>query len=333
MTQISKNIIKRSQRFFAVTFLFFTFSIQAQTLDSLIIKAAPQFSGQVAIIKYDSLIYSFSKGWMNYPLQIPINKNMLLEIGELSSFFTREAIYDLIKNNKISADSSVANYIPDFPYKAITIEHLLNQRSGLPSNYLKLYHRYIYDDENIKLKDKAKNITNTDIVNILIKFKPALEFNPGEKSVQCNTNDIVLAYLIELMYFKPYETTINEMTAAKYPNSKIVANSDLQYTPMSLRASGHRKTDLAQMSVEESLQDFGFKYSDGTMGHHHIYANAESLAKYLDGITKAPVTYTGHEPGYNSLISYNKARTIVILSNTNDEKDAELILKAILSQP
>jgi hypothetical protein len=324
--------MKKSLRLFAAAFLLSSTSSHAQITDSLIIKAAPQFSGQVAIVKNDSVIYSFSKGWMNYPLQIPMNKNLLLEIGELSSFFTRKAIYDLIENNKINADSSVAKYIPGFPYKTITIQHLLNQSSGLPSNYLKLYHRYIFDDENIKVKDKTKDITNIDIVNILIKFKPALEFNPGEKSVQCNTNDIVLAYIIELMNFKSYETTINEMTAAKYKDLKIVANSDLQYTPMPSRASGHKKTDLSQMSVEESLKDFGFKYSDGTMGHHHVYANAESLAKYLAGFTKAPITYTGHEPGYNSLISFNKGMTIVILSNTSDESDTQLILKAILSE-
>lgn len=327
--------MQKSQRFFAVTFVFFTLnSVQAQSLDSLIIKAAPQFSGQVAIVKNDSVIYSFSKGWLNYPMQISMKKNNLMEIGELSSLFTKEAIYQLIASKKINIDSSVATYLPRFPYKNITVKHLLDQSSGLPSNYIKLYHRYIFDDQNNKTKDKT--INNSDILEILEKFKPALEFNPGEKSVICNTNDIMLASLIEVMYFKSYEEVINEMILNQHKSLSIVANSDIEETPLLSRAYGHKKINATELSVEESLTDLGFKYSDATMGHHHIYANAESLAKYfsltITKFGKYPITYLGHETGYNSLLSFNNGMTIVILSNTSDEGDAELILK-VLSEP
>ncbi|MCX6180904.1 MAG: serine hydrolase [Bacteroidetes bacterium] len=328
--------MQKSQRLFAAAFLFYCISASSQVSDSLIIKAAPQFSGQVAIIKNDSLVFSFAKGWMNFPMQIPMNKELLLEIGELSSYITREAIYDLIKNKKLDNDSMVSKYIPLFPYKNITIQHLLNQSSGLPSNYLKLYHRYIYDDESIKLRDKAKGISNADIIHILNKYEPALEFNPGEKSVQCNTNDIVLAYIIETMYFKSYEETINEMLIHKYKNLNIIANNDIEYTPLPLRASGHRKESANLLSIEESLMNFGFKYSDATMGHHHLFASAESLSKYFSTVVapleKNGTSYAGHEPGYNSLVYFNKGICIVILSNTSDEVDSQLILKALLSQ-
>ncbi|MFM7021875.1 MAG: serine hydrolase domain-containing protein [Flavobacteriales bacterium] len=326
----------RSRYLLTATFFFFLLQLQAQKLDSLLHKTVPSFTGQVAIIKNDSLVFSYSAGWMNYPLQIPMNNDLLLESGELSTFFTREAIMDLVKSGKLKPEAPVADYLPSFPYKNITVNHLLNYTSGLPGNYLKLYHRYIYDDENIKVKDKVKNITNADILEILQKFQPALEFNPGEKKSINNINDIVLAGLVEILYFKNFEATIHEMTKSKYKELKIVASSDFETTPVPLKASGHRRVDSTHFSMEESLSDIGFKYNDATMGHHHVYASAESMARYFAAnyhtIDQALLPYSGHEPGFNSTLAFYKGMVIVILSNTSDEQDTQNILKVLRAQ-
>ena len=334
MTNTPQLTTQRRQHYKVLTavFVFCTALLNAQVADSILIKAAPQFSGQIAVVKNDSLIFSYSRGWANFPLQIPLTNQHLLEIGELSSFFTRDAIERLVADKKLTLDSAVALYLPQFPYPSITVRQLMNHTSGLPSNYLKLYHRNIYDDENIKLKDKAKNINNADILSILNKSKPALEFTPGEKSVPCNTNDIVLAYLIEVLSMRSYDDCINTSLSAVF-QSKIVANNDIEYTPMPSRAWGHRKTDFATLTVEESLKDLGFRYEDATTGHHHIYANAENLAKYFAGkqlrFDKYPMSYFGHEPGYNATLRFYKEYVIVILMNTNDDSDAALMLKEI----
>ena len=334
MTNTPQLTTQRRQHYKVLTavFVFCTALLNAQVADSILIKAAPQFSGQIAVVKNDSLIFSYSRGWANFPLQIPLTNQHLLEIGELSSFFTRDAIERLVADKKLTLDSAVALYLPQFPYPSITVRQLMNHSSRLPSNYLKLYHRNIYDDENIKLKDKAKNINNADILSIINKSKPALEFTPGEKSVPCNTNDIVLAYLIEVLSMLSYDDCINTSLSAVF-QSKIVANNDIEYTPMPPRAWGHRKTDVGTLTIEESLKDLGFRYEDATTGHHHIYANAENLAKYFAGkqlrFDKYPMSYFGHEPGYNATLRFYKEYVIVILMNTNDDSDATLMLKEI----
>ena len=305
----------------------------AQTLDSTIFKTAPSFSGQVAVMRGDSLIFAGSCGWMNYPMQQKMNNNVMIEIGELSSQFTREAFQELIDKNTISVNDAVAKHIAGFPYANIDIKDLLNHTSGLPSNYIKLFHRNIFNDENIKVKDKLI-ITNKSIIDVLVKFKPALEFVPGEKISLCNTNDILLAYLLEVFYFKSYDEIINEMITKKYPKLNIIACSDWRNVPLINRASGQLKNDSLHYSIQETLHDMGFKYDDATLGHHHIYATAESLVKYFHLHRTyekhlASFELKGHEPGFNSKLYRTWGETIVVLSNTTDDNDVNAITAAL----
>lgn len=305
----------------------------AQTLDSTIFKIAPSFSGQVAVMRGDSLIFAGSYGWMNYPMQQKMNNNVMIEIGELSSQFTREAFEELIDKNTISVNDAVAKHIAGFPYANIDIKDLLNHTSGLPSNYIKLFHRNIFNDENIKVKDKL-TITNKSIIDVLVKFKPALEFVPGEKIALCNTNDILLAYLLEVFYFKSYDEIINEMITKKYPKLNIIACSDWRNVPLINRASGQLKNDSLHYSIQETLHDMGFKYDDATLGHHHIYATAESLVKYFHLHRTyekhlASFELKGHEPGFNSKLYRTWGETIVVLSNTTDDNDVNAITAAL----
>ena len=305
----------------------------AQTLDSTIFKTAPSFSGQVAVMRGDSLIFAGSCGWMNYPMQQKMNNNVMIEIGELSSQFTREAFQELIDKNTISVNAAVAKHIAGFPYANIDIKDLLNHTSGLPSNYIKLFHRNIFNDENIKVKDKL-TITNKSIIDVLVKFKPALEFVPGEKIALCNTNDILLAYLLEVFYFKSYDEIINEMITKKYPKLNIIACSDWRNVPLINRASGQLKNDSLHYSIQETLHDMGFKYDDATLGHHHIYATAESLVKYFHLHRTyekhlASFELKGHEPGFNSKLYRTWGETIVVLSNTTDDNDVNAITAAL----
>jgi CubicO group peptidase (beta-lactamase class C family) len=314
-------------------FLLINCGVFAQTLDSTIFKTAPSFSGQVAVMRGDSLIFAGSCGWMNYPMQQKMNNNVMIEIGELSSQFTREAFQELIDKNTISVNDAVAKHIAGFPYANIDIKDLLNHTSGLPSNYIKLFHRNIFNDENIKVKDKL-TITNKSIIDVLVKFKPALEFVPGEKIALCNTNDILLAYLLEVFYFKSYDEIINEMITKKYPKLNIIACSDWRNVPLINRASGQLKNDSLHYSIQETLHDMGFKYDDATLGHHHIYATAESLVKYFHLHRTyekhlASFELKGHEPGFNSKLYRTWGETIVVLSNTTDDNDVNAITAAL----
>ena len=142
-------------------FLLINCGVFAQTLDSTIFKIAPSFSGQVAVMRGDSLIFAGSCGWMNYPMQQKMNNNVMIEIGELSSQFTREAFQELIDKNTISVNEQFETRLKSF-YQG-------NKERGLSEETLKRYS----DIEQVVKKvivstdgNKRNNTINIESVNI-----------------------------------------------------------------------------------------------------------------------------------------------------------------------
>ena len=82
----------------------------------------------------------------------------------------------LIEAGKINLDDHLTKFFPKFPYPKVTVFTLLSQRSGLP--------KYEYLIEKIKPEPaeyQKKYLTNQDILNLLIRYKPELarETNTG----------------------------------------------------------------------------------------------------------------------------------------------------------
>ncbi|MGW3076253.1 serine hydrolase domain-containing protein [Kitasatospora sp. NPDC001132] len=53
-------------------------------------------------------------------------------IGSISKIFTATVVLQLAAEGRIDLDGSVRQYLPDFPYEAVTVGQLLNHTSGLP---------------------------------------------------------------------------------------------------------------------------------------------------------------------------------------------------------
>src|SRR5690606_36062013 len=87
------------------------------------------------------------------------------------------------------------------PYPGITVKMLLNHRSGLP-NYVHFMDKTSWD--------KKQYATNSDVLSILIKDKPNINFQPGKRFSYCNTNYILLAMIIEKITGKPYPESMQQ---------------------------------------------------------------------------------------------------------------------------
>ena len=62
-----------------------------------------------------------------------LNENTLFNTGSVSKIFTAVAIMQLKEKGILDVDEFVVEYLPKFPYKKITIGHLLTHASGLPA--------------------------------------------------------------------------------------------------------------------------------------------------------------------------------------------------------
>ncbi|RUO21852.1 serine hydrolase domain-containing protein [Aliidiomarina haloalkalitolerans] len=89
-----------------------------------------------AVHKGEVLIES-ALGYANLELEVPMQPNQSFQIGSVAKQMTAVAILQLIAEEKIALQTSVADFLPDtcsIPID-ITIEHLLTHTSGIP-NYL-----------------------------------------------------------------------------------------------------------------------------------------------------------------------------------------------------
>lgn len=249
-------------------------SISKDSVDNLL---PSNFSGQVVIKKTDAFLYRESYGYRDLDSKLlKINDSTLFNSGEIAHTLIHYFIQHLAGLRQLKVTDAVVKYLPDFPYPEIQIQHLINHQSGLPKNYIKLYHRVIYNDFNIKLADKSIRFDNEDILNALIKKQPKLLFTPGDSTQYSNLNYLLLVSLIEKITFTPFSDFVERLF--KHHNfvfSPTVSNhSDTLFN----KAYGYALNAHNYPVLNENLRTIGFDYNDGTNGNQHIYFNATELA-------------------------------------------------------
>lgn len=144
------------------------------------------FMGSILIAKGDSMILVKGYGYSNLEHLIPNSSNTVFRIGSMTKQFTATAIMLLVQDNKISLDSKLSEFIPDYLNgDKITIHQLLTHTSGIP-NYTKL------PDHNSTMRLPA---TLPDLIG-KIKNLP-LDFEPGSKFRYSDSGYLILTYIIE----------------------------------------------------------------------------------------------------------------------------------------
>ena len=112
-------------------------AVIANRFDSLFSRLAERrgFNGNVLVGIHGKVVYKNSFGYSNLKTKKPLNAKSVFQIASVTKQFTAAAIMMLKEQGRLDYDDTIQKYIPDFPYKNITIRHLLAHRSGLP-NYM-----------------------------------------------------------------------------------------------------------------------------------------------------------------------------------------------------
>ena len=118
--------------------------------------------------------------------------------------FTAVVIFQLIDENKLNLTDKLAIYFPQLPNAGkIAIKEMLYHRIGL--------HDYTKDTNFPEWMDKPK--THEDILTIIAG--KGSDFEPGTKADYCNTNYLLLSYIIEKLDKMPYAQAIEKRITSK----------------------------------------------------------------------------------------------------------------------
>ena len=254
-------------------FLFFPIQLLGQDLpDSVTKKIDSLFSRYttttpgcaVAIIKNEKVVFKKGYGMANLEYNIPITSTSIFHIASESKQYVAFCMLLLEQQGKLSIDDDIRkylDYVPDLG-KKITIRHLIHHTSGLRDQW------QLLANAGWQLDDV---IMQEHIVKLVSKQK-ALNFDPGEEHLYCNTGYTLMAEIVKKVsglslreyadkfIFKPLEMN-NTHFHDNY--REIVPNRTYSYSPGGTNGYSH--------SV--------LSYS--TVGATSLFTTVEDEAKWL----------------------------------------------------
>jgi CubicO group peptidase (beta-lactamase class C family) len=330
----SINSQKMKKLFYALFLLFFILKTQAQQinfvkLDSLfqILETKDKYMGSIAIAQDGKIIYTKSIGKDNIESNKKSTENSKYRIGSISKMFTSTLIFKAIEENKLSLSQTIEGFFQNLENaKTITIGNLLNHKSGI--------HNFTNDEEYLKYNTQPK--TESEMLAIIEKGKS--DFTPNSKNEYSNSNYVLLSYILEKIYKKPFKSILE---------IKILKPLELKNTyfggKTNLDKNENYSYDWEEKWIKQTETDMSIPMGAGAIVSNPIdltifieklfdgkIINQKSLAemttfedKFGFGIFKVPFFdktgfgHTGGIDGFSSSLSYFKEEKLAIALTSN----------------
>lgn len=179
--------------------------------------------GGFLVAKGDKILYESYRGYGQDDGQMPINDTVALHVASISKSITAMAVMKLVDADKIQLTDPVTKFFPKFPYPKVTVLTLLTQRSGLPK-----YEYFIEKLTPVPAELSKKFITNKDVLNMLIRYKPELSRETDTGFMYNNTNYALLALIIEKVTATPFPEAMQQIVfrPLKMKNTYVFQEKD-----------------------------------------------------------------------------------------------------------
>lgn len=232
-------------------------------IDSLVAHAHQRwgFQGSVLVSRNHKLVYKGAVGTANFATGEEIKTNSVFQLASVSKQFTAMAVMILRQNGELDYDDKVTQYIPDFPYKTITVRQLLNHTSGLPNYMWLVEHKWKGD----------RDPYNDDVLKLMAKEKLPLYFTPGRRFDYSNTGYMVLASIVEKVSGQRFGDYLKEHV----------------FDPLGMENTLVYCTGLNEVLPDNSVKgyekrwrkyrEFGEDPNNGTVGDKNVYSTVEDM--------------------------------------------------------
>ncbi|MBK8556764.1 MAG: serine hydrolase [Lewinellaceae bacterium] len=294
------------------------------------------FSGVVLIADKGVPVYQKAFGLADREHNIPNTLDTKFIIGSMNKSFTHAVIWQLIDEGKLRPNDKMVQYLDGFPQPdagKITVQHLLDHRSGFGDYNNMAFFELPYEQKNIA------TITN-------IAREMPLLFSPGTESEYSNTGYVLLGAIIEKVTGKSFADNVAERIV-KPLGLKETYVSDARDVP--LRSIGYLKTIQGTADnlyfLMEPKPDGGFWASatDVLAFYRHYFYGDQMISpatrkadRFFQMIAKAydtpgaGIPIAGGSNGNNTIqIEYpHDSISIVVMANM-DEPVAEKLAEGI----
>ena len=188
------------------------------------------------------------------------------KIGSTSKSFTALAIMQLVEDGKVDLDAPVQRYIPWFRVadpeasSRITVRHLLNQTSGLPTTA-----------DTLVIKENR----SADALEEAVRSLRTVELDrPVDESFEyANINYVTLGLIVQMVSGQPYERYVDDHVL-----TPLGMNNSYMFVP---EAEKHGLATGHQFWFGRPFPGGGLHYNRGITPAGLIASDAEDMSHYL----------------------------------------------------
>jgi CubicO group peptidase (beta-lactamase class C family) len=215
----------------------------------------------VLVTRYDQVLYKGAFGYADFYSKDTLSTQTAFQLASVSKQFTAMAIMMLKEQGKLRYEDSVQQYIPNFPYKGITIRALLTHRSGLSN--------YTYFSDRL-WPDRRLFMTNEDVLNLMAAHQPRPYYQPDTRFDYSNTGYALLAAIVARASGMPFATFMQQhIFAPLHMTNTFTFSQDLP-------AQGGKVATGHTGGRRKRTPD----YLDTVLGDKGIYSTVEDLYKW-----------------------------------------------------
>jgi D-alanyl-D-alanine carboxypeptidase len=313
-------------------------SFSRERMDSLLTRLADhdKAMGSLTLWKGGKPVYERAIGWSRIEGNVrnSASTNSLYRIGSITKSFTAVLIFQQIEKGRLSQDSKLAEFFPQFPNAGkITIGQMLQHRSGLAN----------VTDDTAYLQWNTKPQSKEQLLQRMVKA--GTSFEPDAKSAYSNTNYILLGLILEKLTGKSYADLVQTNIAAPLGLKNTMAFSrslPQEAASFHFASSGWVKEPETDVSVpggagalESTSGDIAHFYEALFQGKLVSAKSLEAMKELKDGYGKGLFSFpfynktsyghTGGIDGFTSIAAYFPADSLAFAFcsnganyNTND---------------
>lgn len=228
-----------------------------------------RFMGSVVIRQDNKTILKKAYGIIGDRKGKPIaaNGDTRYRIGSISKTYTAVMIMQLVEEGKLSLDDRLQKFFPEIPNAdKITIRQLLTHQSGL----------YNYTND-LQWRSQRQYVSQKELIAVFAKQKPV--FEPGAKTEYCNTNYMLLGYIVEAITGKNFNDNLQ---------SRIVRKLGLRHTLLPTTNVNSAKNEALSFNFDENSkwQPEPETHVSSCAGAGGILATPEDVSIFLEALVQ-----------------------------------------------
>lgn len=219
--------------------------------------------GSVTLSNEGKIVYQKAFGFADLEANIRATPATKYRIGSITKMFTSALIFKAMEEGKINLDQKIDRFFPEIENASdISISQLMNHRSGIHS----------FTSNQDYLEWNTQNKSRKGLYDII--KEGGSDFQPDSRADYSNSNYILLTWILEDVYMKPYPDLV----------SKYITG------PLKLA-----NTYVGQKTAIASNESYSYKFVDNweketetdmsiPLGAGAMVSTTEDLTKFIEGL-------------------------------------------------